>query len=81
MKLNQLIAKRTKRLLKDRQWTQYHLSKRSAVSNSTLSNMLNCKCNTLTVETCLNICRGFDISIADFFNDELFNPENIEDNE
>ena len=81
MKLNEIFAKRTKRLLMKKNWTQYQLSKRSAVPNSTLSNILNCKGNTLTLETCLNICRGLEISIADFFNDELFLPENIEDEE
>ena len=79
MKFNQLISKRAQRLLTDRKWTQYHLAQRSALPLSTLSHVLNCKSDTLTVETLLSICRGFDIRIADFFNDDIFAPENISD--
>ncbi len=79
MKFNQLISKRTKRLLKERKWTQYQLAQRSALPLSTLSHVLKCKSETLTMETLLNICRGFDISVFAFFDDVMFNPENISD--
>ena len=81
MKFNQLISKRTRRLLKARHWTQYELAQRSAVPHSTLCHVLKCKSKTLTAETLLNICRGFDMRLADFFNDELFEPENISDDD
>lgn len=81
MKFNQLISKRTRQLLKARDWSQYELSQHSAIPLSTLSHVLKCKSKTLTVETLLNICRGFDMRVADFFNDELFDPENIADDD
>lgn len=79
MTLNQLIAKRTKKLLKERQWTQYKLSQQSGVPKSTLSHTLKSKSNNLKTDTLLNICRGFDITLFEFFNDTLFDPENIAD--
>lgn len=79
MKLNQLISKRTRQLMREREWTQYKLSQRSAIPLSTLSNTINCKSSTIMLETLINICRGFDISVADFFNVDLFSPENISD--
>lgn len=79
MKFNQLISKRTKRLLKERNWTQYQLAQRSALPLSTLSHVLKCKSDTLTMETFLSICRGFDIPVFAFFNDAMFEPENISD--
>ena len=81
MNFKKLIAKRTRRLLKSRKWTQYKLALRSAIPFSTLSYTLNYKGKSVTSETLLNICRGFDITLADFFNDPLFNLENIEDDE
>ena len=81
MQLTELIAKRTKKLLKQRSWTQYKLAQRSAVPCSTLSNTLNCKVKSLRLETLLNICRGFDITLSDFFNDALFELENIADDD
>ena len=77
---HELIAKRIRRLLKARHWTQYKLSQRSAIPQSTISYILKGKGKFLSSETLLNICRGFDIRIVDFFDDELFEPENIADN-
>ncbi|MBQ3221296.1 MAG: helix-turn-helix transcriptional regulator [Clostridia bacterium] len=79
MKFNQLIAKRTRNLLRSRNWTQYRLAQRGALPLSTLSHVLKCKSDTLTLETLLNICRGFDITLFEFFDDELFTSENISD--
>ena len=79
MKFNQLIAKRIKKLLKERKWTQYKLAQRGALPLSTLSHVIKCKSETLTMETFLNICRGFDLSVLAFFNDTMFDPENISD--
>ncbi|MBQ9113919.1 MAG: helix-turn-helix transcriptional regulator [Clostridia bacterium] len=79
MKFNQLIAKRTTNLLKSRGWTQYQLAQRSALPLSTLSHVLKCKSEAISSETLLNICRGFDMPVFDFFNDSIFSPENISD--
>lgn len=79
MKFNQLISKRISQLLRMHGWTQYQLAQRSALPLSTLSHVLKCKSKALSSETLLNICRGFDISVFEFFNDTLFIPENISD--
>ena len=79
MQLNQLIAKRIKQLLKQHQWSQYELAIRGGLPFSTLSYTLNSKCKTVEAETLLNICRGFGITLGDFFNDALFDLENIAD--
>ncbi|MBQ7912893.1 MAG: helix-turn-helix transcriptional regulator [Clostridia bacterium] len=81
MKLKQLISLRTRRLLKERAWTQYKLASRGAIPFSTLSYTLNNHGKSIRMETILNICRGFDISLSDFFNDSLFAPENIADDD
>lgn len=81
MTFKQLIAKRTRRLLKSRNWTQYKLAQMSAIPFSTLSYTLNHKGISVTSETLLNICRGLDITLAEFFDDNLFSFENIDDNE
>jgi transcriptional regulator with XRE-family HTH domain len=81
MKFNEIISTRTRELLKARKWTQYQLAQRSAIPLSTLSYVLNNKGENLTTDTLLNICRGFQIRLTDFFNDELFEFENIADDE
>lgn len=79
MQFEQLIATRTRALLKERQWTQYQLALRGAIPFSTLSYILNGKGKSVKSDTLLNICRGFEISPGEFFNTDLFNLENIED--
>ena len=80
MKINQLISKRTKHLMKERNWTQYQLAQRSALPLSTVSHVLACKSKTLTLETLLNICRGFNMDLPDFF-DKSFTLANISDDD
>ena len=80
MTFNQLIAKRIRRLMKERNWTQYKLSERSGLPKSTISYTLKGKGESFKTTTILNICRGFGISVIDFFNDNSFLPENIADN-
>ena len=74
-----LISLRVCNLLKANLWSQYDLSQRSGIPNSTLSTVLKEKCKGVNSETLLNICRGFDIRIKDIFDDEMFEPENILD--
>ena len=81
MKFNQLIAKRIRKLLKERNWTQYKLAQRGGLSQATLCCVLKSRWDAITSETLLNICRGFDIPIAVFFDDPLFEFENIDDDD
>ena len=74
-----LISLRVRNLLKANLWSQYDLSQRSGIPNSTLSTVLKEKCKGVNSETLLSICRGFDIRIKDFFDDVMFEPENILD--
>ena len=80
MELTKLIAKRTQQLLKERKWKQYKLARLGAIPCSTLSYILNGKVKSISTETLLNICRGFNIELNEFFNNEMFAFENISDN-
>ena len=60
---------RIKKLLDDREWSMYKLSKLSGVSQSTLSNMFN-RNNDPSIGTLEGICKAFDITLSQFFADE-----------
>ncbi len=79
MEFNQAVAQRIKQLLKDRNFTQYALFKYSAVPCSTLSMICSCKVKDIRLSTVLNICRGLDMPLKEFFNDKLFDFENLSD--
>ena len=60
---------RIKRLLSDRNWSAYKLSKVSGISQSTLSNMFN-RNNDPSISTLEDICKAFGITLSQFFADE-----------
>lgn len=59
---------RIRRLMNDRGWTEYRLSKESGLSQSTISNIFTR--NTVpSVQTLESVCGGFGITLAQFFCD------------
>lgn len=59
---------RLQRLLNERHWSKYRLSKESGLSESTITNIF--KRNTdPTITTLEAICSGFGITLSQFFAD------------
>lgn len=62
------IHKKLRRLLNERGWTEYRLSKECGLSESTLANIF--RRNTLpSISTLEAICKGFGITVSQFFAD------------
>ena len=60
------IHAKLRQLLNDRSWTEYRLSKECGLSESTIANIF--KRNTLpSIPTLESICRGFGITVSQFF--------------
>lgn len=59
---------RLKRLLDDRGWTEYRLSKECGLAQSTIGNIYrrNTEPSLATLEA---ICKGFNITLSQFFSD------------
>jgi len=76
MLLSDAIRKRITKLLKEQNTNLLQLYKRTGVPMPTLSAFMNGKRELLTLKTLLHICEGFDISLAEFFTDSLF--DNVE---
>lgn len=65
------VLVRLQELLRERGWTEYRLSKECGLAQSTIGNIYrrNTRPSLETIET---ICKGFGISLAQFFaEDEL----------
>jgi len=78
MKISEAIAKRTKDLLHEKQITQYRLKKDMAIPHSTLINVTRAKRNSGSVKTVFQICKGIGISVKQFFDDPIFDREDLE---
>lgn len=63
------VHKRLRQLLNERGWTEYRLSKKCGLSESTLANIF--RRNTMPSITTLEaICNGFGITLSQFFAEE-----------
>ena len=54
-----------KKLMENKHMTAYALSKKSGISQSTLSNIIK-RGNDPTLDTLIKICHGLDVSLSEF---------------
>ncbi|MBE6684015.1 MAG: helix-turn-helix transcriptional regulator [Ruminococcaceae bacterium] len=79
MHLNEAIALRIKELCRQKGLTQYALSMKSGVPQSTLSTIMSCTFPSMKMRIIYEICEGFEIGLKDFFDSPLFERENLID--
>ena len=72
MNTKEAVAKRILNLCDERSMAVNALAAASGVSPSTVYSMLNEKSKNPGVVSLKKLCDGLDISIRDFFNDDLF---------
>ena len=63
------IHKKLRHLLKERGWTEYRLSKECNLSESTIANIFR-RNATPSFSTLESICKGFGISLSQFFAEQ-----------
>lgn len=79
MHLNEAVSKRIQELMREYHLTQYALSMKSGVPQSTLSTIINCKFKGMRVRIIYEICEGLEIELKDFFDPPLFSREKVMD--
>lgn len=72
MKLSDAIRKRIKFYLKEKNMNIWKLCKMSGIPCSTISTFMSGKTELLKIDTLLHICEGFNITLKEFFSDEMF---------
>ena len=72
MKLSDAIRKRIKFYLKEKNMNTWKLCKMSGIPCSTISTFMSGKTELLKIDTLLHICEGFNITLKEFFSDEMF---------
>ncbi len=78
MTTNDAIAKRVLQLMKEKNYTQYKIEQKSAVYHGAMNRILNLKNKSVTLTTVYKLARGFDMTVIEFLNDDIFADENIE---
>ena len=77
MKISEVIALRIRQILKQRKMTQYKLEQISCISHNTMINLLNGRYNAANMRTVFIIINSLGMTIKDFFDDPLFDFEQI----
>ena len=77
MRLNEVISKRIRQLLAERKMTQYKLEQLSGLTHNTMLCIMNARYQSCNLKTLMKIIKALDISAKEFFNDPMFEFENI----
>ena len=76
--VNDAVAKRIAKLLKEREMSQYRLEQESGIQHGSMQCIMNGRNKTVTLSTVIMIARGFNMSLSEFLDDDIFSPENLD---
>ena len=79
MYLKDAIEQRIESLCKERNITVNKLCMISGVTQSTLANLRQRPTTNVSSLTTLRLCRALDITMDEFFNDEIFRTNDFDD--
>ena len=72
MEIKEAIKIRITELCNEKSITIYELDKLSGIRATTIYSIIDGKSNNPSIISIENICKGLNISVRDFFDDELF---------
>ena len=78
MTINDAVARRINSLLKERSMTVYRLEKNSGLIHGAVDRILNGLNKTVTFTAIYKLARGFDMTIYEFLDDDVFRSELLE---
>ncbi len=78
MTVNKAVAMRVSKLLYEKKMTQYRLAIKSGVQQGSLGCIMHERNKTVTLSTVAMLARGFDMTLQEFLDDELFSFDNME---
>ena len=78
MTINDAVALRTLRLMKQRGITQYRLEQDSGIFHGSMDRILQNKNKTVTLTTIYRLARGFNMTLHEFLDDDVFYRDDIE---
>ncbi|MBQ4053404.1 MAG: helix-turn-helix transcriptional regulator [Clostridia bacterium] len=78
MTVNDAVAKRISVLLKEKNITQYRLEQESGIQHGSMQCIMNGRNKTVTLSTVMLLAKGFDITLLEFLDDDVFRSDNLE---
>ena len=78
MTVNDAVAKRISKLLREKGMSQYRLEQESGIQHGSMQCIMNGRNKTVTLSTVILLARGFNISLTEFLDDEIFSSEHLD---
>ena len=78
MTVNNAVAMRIAKLLREKNMSQYRLEQRSGIQHGSMQCIMNGRNKTVTLSTVILLARGFDMPLTEFLNDEIFSSTELE---
>lgn len=78
MKLSTAVALRISKILEEKKRSQYRLEKIIAMPHNTMKTLMGERNQSVNLKTVMQIIRGLEMTTADFFNDPIFEREDLE---
>ena len=78
MTLNDAVAKRISALLKEKGISQYRLEQQSGIQHGSMQCIMNGRNKTVTLSTVIMLAKGFDMTVTEFLDDNIFLYENLD---
>ena len=72
MKVNEAVSIKLINICKERNISINKLASLSCLTQSTIENIVNCNSKNPKLLTIIRICDGLDITLKEFFSDDLF---------
>ena len=78
MTVNDAVAHRIAKLLKEKDISQYRLEQDSGIQHGSMQCIMNKRNKTVTLSTVMMLAKGFGISLNEFLDDEIFTSPDLE---
>lgn len=78
MTVNDAVAKRIAMLLQEKNMSQYRLEQNSGIQHGSMQCIMNGRNKTVTLSTAILLAKGFDMTLSEFLDHDLFKHENLE---
>ena len=76
--VNDAVARRISKLLREKDISQYRLEQESGIQHGSMQCIMNGRNKTVTLTTVIMIARGFNMSLTEFLDDDIFRSEDLE---
>ena len=78
MTVNDAVARRISKLLAEKNMSQYRLEQESGIQHGSMQCIMNGRNKTVTLSTVIMIAKGFNISLTEFLDDDIFCSDDLE---